>query len=405
MYVAFLISITVIPLIIIYTYIGIRLINPLKSSHPLKRTLWLIMVFIMLITPASFILQKYGVENLCTNLLIWIGSLSLGFFSFISFLLVIKDLMIFFTFIIRKFLRRTHNYSGLDSKDAEPVDISRRRFILNSFNVGILGVSGALSVYGFYEARLQPAIVEVSIPFKDLPDDLEGFRIVQITDSHIGATTRQGYMEEIVESVNMLTPDIVVFTGDIADGTVSYFGNKISPLSRLSTNYGSFFVTGNHEYLFGAINWIAELDRLGLQVLINEHRVLRCGESSMILAGVTDYSAGKFISSHASNPEASLSGAPECNTKILLAHQPRSIYDAAISGFDLQLSGHTHGGQLYPWHFACSSPYLAGLYRFKNTWIYVSRGIGCWGPPLRLGAASEITLIKLTSRKVKTNLA
>jgi predicted MPP superfamily phosphohydrolase len=363
------------------------------------------MVFIMLITPTPFILQKYGVENSCINLLIWAGSLSLGFFSFVSFLLVSRDLMFVFTGFIQRLFRRIHNSFSFDSKAVETVDINRRRFMINSMNLGILGISGSLSAYGFYEARRPPAVVEVSVPFRNLPDDLEGFRIVQITDTHVGTTTRQGYMETIVERVNMLTPDIVVFTGDIADGTVSHLGNKISPLSTLVTNYGSYFVTGNHEYLFGEQAWLREIDRLGLKALINEHQVLTCGKGRITLAGVTDYSAGKYDSNRASNPETSLSGSSPCDLKILLAHRPRSIYAAAKSGFDLQISGHTHGGQFYPWRFACFSPYVEGLHRFKNTWIYVSRGTGYWGAPLRLGVTSEITLIKLSAGNLMPNLA
>ena len=359
----------------------------------------------MLITPAPFFLQKYGVENYCTNLLIWVGSLSLGFFSIVFFLLVARDLTFILTGFIRKFFRQAQNFFCFDSKTVEPLDINRRHFLLNSMNLGILGISGALAGYGFFEARCPPTTVEVSIPFHDLPDDLEGFRIVQITDTHIGPTTRHDYMETVVEHVNMLTPDIVVFTGDLADGTVSHLRNKASPLANLSAHYGSYFVTGNHEYFYGEQAWLEEVDRLGLKVLLNEHQVLQCGKGRIILAGATDYNAGRFVSSHASNPEASLSGASQSNVKILLAHQPRSVYAAARSGFDLQISGHTHGGQFYPWRFAEFSPFVAGLYKFENTWIYVSRGTGYWGAPLRLGATSEITLFKLTSEKLTPTLA
>lgn len=405
MYIAFLISVTVGIQILIYIYIGQRLITPVKCSPACRIILWLIMVFIMFITPIPFVLQKFGVENYCTNLLIWVGSFSLGLFSFVFFLLVARDLTFIFIGFIRKFFKLAHNFFCLDRETVEPLDINRRHFMLNSMNLGILGISGALVSYGFFEARRPPTVMEVSVPFHNLPEALEGFRIVQITDTHVGPTTRHDYVESVVESVNMLAPDIIVFTGDIADGTASHLRKKVSPLANLSANYGSYFTTGNHEYLFGEQAWLEEIDRLGLKVLLNEHQTLQCGKSRITLAGVTDYSAGRFNSKHTSNPEASLSGDSQCNLKILLAHQPHSIYAAARSGFDLQLSGHTHGGHFYPWRIACFSPFIAGLYKFENTWIYVSRGTGYWGPPLRLGVTSEITLIKLTSGNLTPNLA
>ncbi len=405
MYIAFLVSITVGIQILIYIYIGQRLINPVRFSPRCRVILWLIMVFIAFITPIPFVLQKYGVENYCTNLLIWVGSFSLGFFTFVSFLLAARDLTFILIGFIRKFFRQAQNFFCFDSKTVEPLDINRRHFLLNSMNLGILGISGALVGYGFFEARRPPTVMEVSIPFHDLPEGLEGFRIVQITDTHVGPTTRHDYMEAVVERVNMLAPDIIVFTGDIADGTASYLRNKVSPLANLSANYGSYFTTGNHEYLFGEQAWLEEMDRLGLKVLLNEHQILQCGKGCITLAGVTDYDAGSFNSKHTSNPEASLSGASQRNLKILLAHRPHSIYAASQSGFDLQISGHTHGGHFYPWRFACFSPFVAGLYKFENTWIYVSRGTGYWGAPLRLGVTSEITLIKLTSGNLTPNLA
>ncbi len=156
MYISFLILVPISTLILIYIYIGQRLISPARFSLPCRIILWLIIVFFMLITPAPFFLQKYGVENYCTNLLIWVGSLSLGFFTFVSFLLVALDLMFILMNFIRKFFRRTHNFFCFDSKAVESVDINRRRFMLNSMNLGILGISGALAGYGFFEARRPP---------------------------------------------------------------------------------------------------------------------------------------------------------------------------------------------------------------------------------------------------------
>ncbi len=401
----FILSISSSIMFLIYIFIWRRLISHVRSDSPYRLILGIVIVFLMFATPTPFILQKYGFENYYTNILIWVGSLSLGFFSFVFSLIVVRDLTFILIGFIHKFFGWVHNIFRFDSNAVESLDVNRRRFIISATNIGILGMSGMLSGYGFFEARRSPTIVEVSIPIHNLPDDLKGFRIVQITDTHVGPTTMNGYMKTIVERVNMLEPDIVVFTGDIADGTVSCNRNQVSHLADLSTRYGSYFVTGNHEYFYGEHAWLEEVDRLGLRVLINEHQVLTCGKGRIILAGVTDYSAGRYNSNRASNPKASLSGASQCNVKILLAHQPRSIYAAAESGFDLQISGHTHGGQYYPCHFTNFSPYLAGLYKFNNTWIYVSRGTGYWGPPIRLGATSEITLIKLTTGKFVPNLA
>ncbi len=144
-----------------------------------------------------------------------------------------------------------------------------------------------------------------------------------------------------------------------------------------------------------------EADRLGFTVLLNEHRVLQHGAGRILLAGVTDYTAGQFVKHHATNPEAAISGAPPCEVKILLAHQPRSLYAALPLGFDLQISGHTHGGQFFPWNLlaALGQPYIAGLHQHEKMWIYVSRGTGYWGPPIRLAARSEVTVIRLTAAK------
>jgi predicted MPP superfamily phosphohydrolase len=204
-------------------------------------------------------------------------------------------------------------------------------------------------------------------------------------------------LETIVEQANALAPDIVAFTGDLVDGSVPHLRHEVAPMAELAARYGRYFITGNHEYYSGAEPWVEEADRLGFDVLLNEHRVLQHGTGRILLAGVTDYSAGQFVKRHASNPEVAISGAPSCEVKILLAHQPRSLYAALPLGFDLQISGHTHGGQFFPWNLlaALGQPYIAGLHKHENMWIYVSRGTGYWGPPLRLGARSEMTVIKL----------
>jgi hypothetical protein len=162
---------------------------------------------------------------------------------------------------------------------------------------------------------------------------------------------------------------------------------------------GNYFVTGNHEYYSGVMEWIEQIRRLGFSVLINEHRIITREKRKMLLAGVTDYREGRMLPGHQSDPHKAMKAAPKTDVKILLAHQPKNIFDAARAGYDLQISGHTHGGQFFPWNLLVgfSQPYVSGLHTHQNTRIYVSRGTGYWGPPLRVGSPSEITLIKLIS--------
>lgn len=255
----------------------------------------------------------------------------------------------------------------------------------------ILGGAVLLTAVGLVQAR-RPRVVRVTVPIRDLPADLAGLRIVQLSDLHVGPTIRRPFVDAVVDAANALAPDLVAVTGDVADGFVPELRDHVAPLARLRAPLGSFFVTGNHEYYWDPRGWTRELERLGLAVLSNEHRLLVRGRGRLLLAGVTDLSAGP-------DPQAALAGAPESDVRVLLAHQPRSAYAASAAGFDLQLSGHTHGGQFFPFNLLVRlfQPFVAGLHRLEEMWLYVSRGTGYWGPPLRLGAPSEITLIELTA--------
>jgi uncharacterized protein len=262
----------------------------------------------------------------------------------------------------------------------------------------VLVAAAAVTLAGLWNARRTARVVVVDVPLAGLPPELDGFSIAQISDVHVGPTIRRGYVEAIVDAVNALQADVVALTGDFVDGSVAQLGEHVAPLADLRARHGSFFVTGNHEYYSGALPWMREMSRLGLRVLHNEHVVLERGAARLVIAGVPDYGAGAFDASHASNPAAALHGAPvDAGAKILLAHQPRTAPAAAKAGFDLQLSGHTHGGQFWPWnHFVrFQQPFTAGLHRLDGLWVYVSRGTGYWGPPKRFGAPSEITLLRL----------
>jgi predicted MPP superfamily phosphohydrolase len=198
--------------------------------------------------------------------------------------------------------------------------------------------------------------------------------------------------------MNGLKADIIVMTGDLVDGSVAHLKDDVAPLVNLKAKY-KYFITGNHEYYSGAEDWIEEVKRLGFTVLLNEHELIEVNGAKLLLAGVTDYRAHQYIPAHQSSPKKAMQGAPKADVKILLAHQPKSIDEATRAGFDLQISGHTHGGQYYPWNFIAKmvNPYIKGLHLHEHkTWIYISPGTGYWGPPIRLGNEPEITVFKLT---------
>ena len=328
----------------------------------------------------------------------WVGLLLMGLFSSLFVLTVLRDVLLLVAW-------------GLG---ALGVGISLPSLRTLSAEITPL-LALAITVVGFLNARRTPAVVRVDVPIARLPAALQGFTLAQISDIHVGPTIKQAFLQRIVAQVNTLDADVVAITGDLVDGTVAELAGHVAPLAGLQSRHGTFFVTGNHEYYCGAHAWVAELRRLGLTVLMNEHVVLHHGDGTaqglaaqgesqliapLVLAGVTDFSAHHFDPSHRSDPALALQGAPPlAMVRVLLAHQPRSAQAAASAGFDLQLSGHTHGGQFWPWNYfvPLQQPFTAGLHKLQNLWVYTSRGTGYWGPPKRFGAAAEITALRLVA--------
>ena len=390
----FAISLSVIALI--YGYCGWRIIGPLALPYPLYLAPWLA-VAALAILPHTYILylRQAQLPELIRGPLAWITYLSLGFAALLFSLLLLRDLIWLAIDMVSSISALLHlpgdGLGGLAIRDPE-----RRRFLLNALNLGAVGVTGVAAGVGVYEARRTPRIVEVTVPIKNLPADLDGFRIAQICDLHVGPTIGRPFVESVVEAANQLDADLIAFVGDLADGTVASLRPHVEPLSRLKSVHGTFFVTGNHEYYSGVEEWLPEIRRLGMDVLLNDHRLIRQGKGRLVLAGVTDHSAGAMVPDHASDPDGAVRGAPEADVRILLAHQPITVLDTG-GRFDLQLSGHTHGGQFVPWKYfiRLQQPYVAGLHNHDASWIYVSRGTGYWGPPVRLSASSEITHITL----------
>lgn len=377
------------------SYIARRWFWKARPGRKTRVTVALGVVAMMWLPIISIILRRHDVGGFGVTLLAWTGYLGAGYLSFLFTILLLRDTGLILLSLTRRLRRPTKN--SLRVRDG--IDESRRRFLAYGMNGGVSTAAMLLTGYGLAEARDVPAVKEVDIPFKNLPPQLEGFRIVQITDIHVSPTVKRPYVAGIVDKVNKLDADVVALTGDLVDGSVRRLSGDVEPLADVRSRYGNFFVTGNHEYYSGAPAWIKKMEDLGYTVLNNTHRAIEHGGRKIVLGGVTDYRAGRFYDSHRSDPEKALKGAPPADLRILLAHQPKSVFSAAKAGFDLQISGHTHGGQFFPWNLMVHffQPYVAGLHQHENTRIYISRGTGYWGPPLRLGSPSEITLLHLVA--------
>jgi predicted MPP superfamily phosphohydrolase len=279
-----------------------------------------------------------------------------------------------------------------------PSNPERRTALARLVASAVTALSGGLAIAAFRAARGPIAVHRVNVELGRLPAAHDGFRIVQLTDVHVGSTIGRAFVEDIVRRANALEPDLIAVTGDLVDGSVADLRDAIAPLGTLRARHGVYFVSGNHEYFSGAEPWFEELTRLGIRVLRNERVAIGDGDDGFDLAGVDDHSAERFGGvAHTVALERALGGRDARREVVLLAHQPRSFLDAAPFAVGLQLSGHTHGGQMWPFgvFVRMSQPFVAGLHRRGAAQIYVSRGTGYWGPPMRLGAPAEITELVL----------
>ncbi len=363
--------------VLLHIYIGARVGLELPGGHLVQSIFIAWLVFSALMIPFGVAARMFEPARL-SDALGWLGLIPMGLFSSLFVLTVLRDILIVASeaAIALGILGGPGNW-------------------LEDSAAGVVGLALFGTVIGFFNARRTARVVHVRVPLADLPAALEGFSIVQISDIHVGPTIKRKYLQAIVERVNSLAPDVIAVTGDLVDGSVAQLSEHTAPLAELKSRYGSFFVTGNHEYYSGAAAWIAEVTRLGLTVLQNEHVVLWHQGEALVIAGINDWSAPKIPGVESSVVQALL-GAPDA-PRILLAHQPRSAKAADAAGVDLQLSGHTHGGQFLPWNLLVplQQPFVSGLHKLGQMWVYVSRGTGYWGPPKRFGAPSEITLLTL----------
>jgi len=358
-------------------YVGWRLLSGLSLGPVAIAACIVLLIGCCLFIPFSMRTRALQNRKLADRLA-WVGLTAMGFFSSLFVLTLLRDVVLLGAYLL---------LSG-----------EQARLWVEPSAQATLYLSLFVTLAGLVIARRRPGVVEIKIPVVDLPLALHGFSIAQISDVHVGPTIKRDFVEGIVRRVNELKADLIAVTGDLVDGSVQQLSAHTAPLAGLTARHGAYFVTGNHEYYSGERAWTEEIRRLGLRVLKNEHVVLKHDGASLILAGVTDYSAHHFDPAQRSDPAAALRGAPiDAGAKVLLAHQPSSAMAAANAGYDVQISGHTHGGQFWPWnlfvHFF--QPFSSGLHRLKDLWIYVSRGTGYWGAPNRFGVPSEITRIRL----------
>ncbi len=385
-----------------YAYVGWRLIHTASLQPPWSTAAWTALIILYILPISSFGLAINRLEHPVVDTLAWGAYTALAFMVFVISLLIVRDVGMLAWYGLTYVLSLFENVGTTPLSQDDALSVGRRAFLMQASDAGIVGAATIMTGIGIYEARKKPGIVRVDVPLPNLPEAFDGFRIVQLTDIHAGLTVSRPFVETAVREANALGADLIAFTGDLVDGTIEHLRYHVEPMKELSAPHGTFFITGNHEYYSGAQEWVQEVQRMGMDVLLNEHRLITRDGATIVLAGVTDHGAGNFIRDHASSPARALENAPAGSTKVLLAHQPKSIFEAAKAGCDLMISGHTHGGQFFPWNYmvALDQPYVSGLHKHNGTHIYVSKGTGYWGPPVRLGVRSEITVITLRKERL-----
>jgi predicted MPP superfamily phosphohydrolase len=374
-------------LLALHYYFWRRLVRDTQLARPWRAiaTIGLVLAGLSIPTTLFFLRgsSSGALRPLLWASLIWMGSVLLMFVALLS------------TDAIRLGIWGFRRAKGEGALDAH-----RRRFIARFAAGGAAAATVGLGSWAVGSAVGPISVRRVEVPLRRLGREHDGVTFAQLTDLHIGPTIGKRHLESIVQSTNALAPDIVAITGDLVDGSVERLRDAVSPLAELRARFGVYFVTGNHEYYSGARQWVEELTRLGIRVLRNERVEIAYNGRTFDLAGVDDHSAARYPEEgHGENLARALQDRQPDRLVVLLAHQPRTVLEAARFGVDLQLSGHTHGGQIWPLGalVRLQQRFIAGLHRHTNTHIYVSRGTGYWGPPMRLGAPAEIAQIVLRS--------
>lgn len=367
-----------------HSYLWLRLIHDLQLPGLYETVASGILASLAASIPLAFLAQEYFPRRL-SKFFAWVGFGWTGaFFLILTFLVPLELLRFVVSFAIEPLEPASHALAS--------------RFVAGFVLLSV----AAITSYAIRAALGPIRVRRLTLTIPKLPAAFDGFRIVQLTDIHVGPTIGSERINEIIKKTEQLSPDLVTITGDLVDGSVEDLGPIVAPLQTLSATHGSIFVTGNHEFYSGAEPWMEFVDQLGIKVLRNERVTIEIDGAHLDIAGVHDWDAAPF--GHAPNLDAALDGLPEGRQVVLLAHQPRQIHEAAERGVALQLSGHTHGGQIHPFSYLVrfQQPFVRGLHKVKDTLLYISPGTGYWGPPMRLGSRSEISEIILKSGSAET---
>ncbi|MCB9563998.1 MAG: metallophosphoesterase [Kofleriaceae bacterium] len=376
-------------------YVWRRLVRDTGLPRPWRRAATITIVGFEALLPVTMWASRTGATGVAAALA-WPAFLWLGLFGITIVALLAIDLARLLAGGALWVARRARPAAT----PADPVDPSRRELIARiTGGVAVAAAAGQVAV-GMRRALGEHRVVDVPVALRGLPEAFDGFTIAQLSDVHVGLTVDRGFVADVVAAVNAAGPDLIAITGDLVDGPAAELAPRIAPLAELRAPYGTYFVTGNHEYYSGVEPWLAELRRLGVQVLRNQRVQIARPDAGVgfELAGIDDHGAARFGGGHGPDLAAAVAGRDPSRPLVLLAHQPRQVADAVRHGVDLQLSGHTHGGQIWPWHYIVGlqqGGLLAGRYRRGDTQLYVSRGVGYWGPPVRVGAPPEIARIIL----------
>ena len=381
-------TIAILVLAALHLYAWRRLVRDVELKKPWRRVATVVLLLLALILPAVFVFGRRIAP---------IREMEVSYFAYLWLGLLFYLFLLLGTFDLVRLVHRLAT-----RRRVETVDPERRRFLARAAASTAILSSGTIAALG-NRAAFEIETPELSVALPSLPRELSGFRIAHLSDLHVGPISRERFLESVVEKTNALRPDLVVITGDMVDGSVARIGPSLAPLAKLSARCGVAFVTGNHEYYSGAANWLDFLRSRGMHVLVNERIEVgdtAAGGATFDLAGLPDHSGGRFRADHRPDLARALAGRDPERGLVVLAHQPRQIAVARGHGVGLQLSGHTHGGQLWPFGALVSiyQPWIAGLHRADDgTRIYISRGTGFWGPPMRVGNPAEIASIVLTA--------